>query len=96
MRELLHLLNAPCRDITALVSQSMDASLSHSQRWAIRIHLAYCRGCRAYRRHLRLLRQILRATAAQESADQAGVDAAAAPTLSPETRVRMKHLLGER
>lgn len=102
MRELLRLLNAPCRDIAALVSASMDTELSGAQRWAVRIHLLYCRACRAYRRHVRMLRQIVQAALRQSDAAIAEAETGRpalptpAPTLSDEARERIKNTLENR
>jgi predicted anti-sigma-YlaC factor YlaD len=48
-----------CRSIEALISRSMDTRLSRRERLAIRLHLVYCRLCRAYRRQLDFLRRAL-------------------------------------
>ncbi len=101
MGELLRLLNGPCREIAALVSTEMDAELPRSQRWAVRLHLLYCGACRSYRRHLHLLRQLLRLLAEQvhsvappaPAPAEAGGQAHSAPTLSAEARQRIKRAL---
>jgi hypothetical protein len=93
--EFLRLLNAPCRDIAALVSAGMDADLPWSQRWPVRIHILYCRACRAYRRHLHLLRAILR-VAAERLGAQPLPSSADILTLSPEARRRIKLALQAR
>jgi hypothetical protein len=102
VREWLRLLNAPCRDIAALISAAMDADLPRAQRWAVRIHLVYCRACRAYRRHLRLLREVLRLAADRAASGELEPSAqspdrhAAVPVLSPEARERIRRMLQDR
>lgn len=49
-----------CRDVTALVSRSQDRDLTHHERWGLRLHLLYCRGCRAFASQIQFLRQAMR------------------------------------
>ena len=46
-----------CRDVTRLVSESMDRSLPFGVRVGVRLHLLICRFCERYRRQLLLLRE---------------------------------------
>jgi hypothetical protein len=46
-----------CRQITRLVSQSMDAKLPWHQRLAVRVHLLYCSWCRRYASQIQFLRK---------------------------------------
>lgn len=41
-----------CKEITALVSESMDRRLPFGQRLAVRLHLMICSFCSRYRRQL--------------------------------------------
>jgi len=34
-----------CKDISGLLSEGMDRSLTWQERWAIRLHISYCRSC---------------------------------------------------
>jgi len=61
--EFLRRLNPPCRDISALISQSMDQRLAFRKRMAVRLHLAYCRACRRFRERSLVVRQMLREAA---------------------------------
>ncbi|WP_184004605.1 MULTISPECIES: zf-HC2 domain-containing protein [Paraburkholderia] len=45
-----------CKDITRLLSDALDRSLSTGEWLAIRLHLPTCSGCRNYRKQIRLLR----------------------------------------
>lgn len=50
-----------CRDISLLVSRSLDARLSAGERLRVRLHLMLCRGCRQFELQVRLLRRASRA-----------------------------------
>jgi hypothetical protein len=52
-----------CRQITRLVSQSMDTKLPWHQRLAVRFHLLYCSWCRRYASQIRFLRKATREVA---------------------------------
>jgi hypothetical protein len=75
-----------CRQVTRLVSQSMDAKLPWHQRLAIRFHLLYCIWCRRYASQIQFLRK-----AAKELSSEA-VDVSA-PKLSVEARDQMRKRL---
>ena len=45
-----------CKDITRLLSDALDRSLTTGEWVAIRLHLPTCSGCRNYRHQIRLLR----------------------------------------
>ena len=49
-----------CKDVTVLVSQSLDDTLPLRQRMAVRLHLLLCRACTRYRRQLLFLREVMR------------------------------------
>ena len=53
-----------CRDVTKLVSESMDRSLPFGKLAGVRFHLLICRFCERYRRQLLLLRESARFLAA--------------------------------
>jgi hypothetical protein len=54
-----------CRDISALVSRSLDERLGTRARLRIRLHLLICGACRRFASQARLLRQAARRLAAQ-------------------------------
>jgi predicted anti-sigma-YlaC factor YlaD len=60
-----------CKDITRLLSDALDRSLSTGEWLAIRLHLPTCSGCRNYRKQIRLLR-----VAAHAASGVANVDGA--------------------
>ncbi len=55
-----------CKDVTQLISQSMDISLPIGKRIAVRIHLLTCIFCTRYKRQLHLIRETLRRLSAAE------------------------------
>lgn len=82
------ILNGPCKDMTALISRSMDERLGFWERFGYKLHLVYCRACRRYRKQLVTLREIIRATARQ--AIETAPDPATAPALSPDAKRRIR------
>lgn len=49
-----------CDGDTDLFSASMDTDLSRLDRFAVRLHATFCKGCRRYRKQVLQLRQMLR------------------------------------
>lgn len=49
-----------CKETTRLVSQGLDRDLGFAERVALRVHLAYCIGCRRANRQMRFLRRAVR------------------------------------
>lgn len=54
-----------CRQVTRLVSQSMDEQLPWYRRLAVRVHLLYCVWCRRYASQVQFLRKAARELAPQ-------------------------------
>ena len=54
-----------CRQITRLVSRSMDGRLAWHQRLAVRVHLLYCVWCRRYAAQIKFLRKAARQLATE-------------------------------
>lgn len=44
-----------CKDISGLLSESMDRPLTWRERWAVRLHLWMCRHCSRFQNHLHFL-----------------------------------------
>ncbi|MFT4064671.1 zf-HC2 domain-containing protein [Paraburkholderia sp.] len=61
-----------CKDITRLLSDALDRSLTTGEWIAIRLHLPACSGCRNYRKQIRLLRMAAHAVSGIATADEAG------------------------
>ena len=53
-----------CKDVTKLVSESMDRSLPFGKRIGVRLHLLICKFCARYERQLLLIRGTARHLAA--------------------------------
>lgn len=74
-----------CRDVTRLLSESMDASLPMGKRIGVRLHLLICKFCVRYERQLLLIREtVRRIAAAEESPGEA---------LSEDARERIRKVL---
>lgn len=57
-----------CKDVTRLVSESMDRSLPLGKRIGVRLHLLICKFCARYERQLLLIRETaMRLAATAES-----------------------------
>ena len=57
-----------CKDVTRLLSESMDHSLPIGRRVGVRFHLLLCKFCARYERQLLLIRETVRQLAAMEDA----------------------------
>ena len=55
-----------CKEVTRLVSQGLDRELGFSERTALRLHFAICRGCRAFNQQMEFLRRAMRRLAEPE------------------------------
>ena len=53
-------MNISCKEASRLISQSQDRPLSLGEQVALRLHLAICRGCRAFSTQLAFLRRAVR------------------------------------
>lgn len=81
-----------CREISKLVSESMERKLSFRERVQLAMHLAMCRLCAGFAKQVRLLR-----TAARQDAERIAVaDSDQETRLSPEARERIKGALQNR
>ncbi|MGZ8463667.1 MAG: anti-sigma factor family protein [Candidatus Deferrimicrobiaceae bacterium] len=57
-----------CKDVTRLLSESMDHSLPIGRRVGVRFHLLICKFCARYERQLLLIRETVRRLATMEDA----------------------------
>jgi len=46
-----------CKDISCLLSDSMDRPLTWRERWAVRVHLLMCSHCSRFEQQVRFLRK---------------------------------------
>ncbi len=78
-----------CKDISKLISQSLDRKLPMRLRMEIRVHLMMCSICRTYRKRVLFIQAVLRRAPALPS------DAGTSRNLSPEAENRIKAVLRE-
>jgi len=90
VRRVLYILTLRCDESARLQSEAMDRRLAVYERAAMGLHLVSCRGCKRYRRFLRVLRALVRAVAIAEMDTHPDGPRG----LSAESKSRMKLLLG--
>ena len=56
LRGFWNLMDLPCEGMSRLASESLDRDLGPLERFALRLHQSYCRGCQRYGKQLRFLR----------------------------------------
>lgn len=78
-----------CKDVTQLISESMDRSLPLGKRIGVRLHLLICKFCERYERQLLLIRETARRIVAME--DQPGPSPG--EPLSEEAKARIRRSL---
>jgi hypothetical protein len=78
-----------CKDVTQLLSESMDTSLPISKRVGMRLHLLMCKFCARYERQLLLIRETVRQIVGAE--DRPGEPLR--DTLSVEAKERIRRSL---
>ena len=78
-----------CQDMSRLLSDAMDTQLPWHLRARMHVHLRICALCDAYKRHLSLLRSILRHDRAR-TGDEA---TSQQPGLSPDAKERIQRAL---
>ena len=74
-----------CKDVTRLISESMDRRLPPGRRIGVRLHVLLCRFCARYERQLLLIRDTVRRIAVPED-PPAGLSR---DTLSAQARERI-------
>ncbi len=78
-----------CREVSKLVSESMERRLPLRYRMELWMHLALCRLCAGFARQARFLRR----AAQEEPARLVGDTSSPQTTLTPEARERIKAAL---
>lgn len=78
-----------CKDVTRLISESMDTSLPIGKRIGVRFHLIICKWCARYERQLLLIRETVRhlASTVEKPGEASG------ETLSEEAKERIRKSL---
>ncbi len=81
-----------CKDVTRLISQSLDRSLPMGKRIGVRLHILMRRFCARYERQLLAIRDAARRLSAPstEPGDPSG------GKLSPESREHIRKILANR
>jgi hypothetical protein len=59
LKNIVFILTLRCDQASRLISYSQEAPLNKAERWALSFHLLICRMCRKYKKHLKLMRDIL-------------------------------------
>lgn len=78
-----------CKDVTKLLSESMDHSLPLGKRIGVRLHLIICKWCARYERQLLLIRE----TAMRLAATVGAPGESFGDTLSEEARERIRQFI---
>ena len=78
-----------CKDVTRLLSESMDRSLPLGKRIGVRLHLLICKFCARYMRQLLLIRE----TAMRLAATVGAPGESFGDTLSEEARERIRQFI---
>ena len=76
-----------CKEVSRLISESLERKLPIQKRITIRIHLLYCEFCSAYKKQMLLLRE-----ATNRLGNNEAIPGSASP-LSPGARERIKDSL---
>ena len=79
-----------CKDITKLISDSMERELSLWQRIDLRMHLILCGFCRRFQSNVLVLRKLATSTMAFS---EKGENAAEEPKLSVEAKTRIRNAI---
>lgn len=77
-----------CREVSRLVSESMESSLPWRQRFGLRLHFMICVSCARYHHQTLLIRELIRNYLSEEESE-----ADAGDRLSTESKERMKKAL---
>jgi len=78
-----------CKEVTRMVSESMDTELPWGQRMKMRMHLSMCKYCSRFKKQLELLRKASQSLAAHP------VEPDASSVLSQDVRDHIKKALRE-
>lgn len=81
-----------CKDMSLVMSQSMERRLTLRESAAMKLHLLVCIWCVWYLEHLRFIRDTLRTRAAQLPSEESS----ATRSLSTEARDRIRRALSEK
>ena len=80
--KVLARITPPCKDVTQLVSQSLDRSLPWPIKIELQLHFWICEACAGYRDQLKMIRHLL-----QRSAEQGQLSYSSSPSPVDKTRL---------
>ena len=78
-----------CKEVTRLISESLDRELSLGQRIGLRMHLLMCKFCSRYKKQLQFIRDAIRLYSVKIEEEQFFPSL----SLSKEARLRLKNSL---
>jgi hypothetical protein len=90
LRELRKILSLSCEEASHLTSDALDRELSRSERWALRLHLLFCHGCRRLKQQLDLMRTLTKSPQSRHRPMSEQL-----PQLSTDRKEHIKQLLRE-
>ena len=61
VRDMLRVLNMPCKEHAFLISKKLDAPLAPGTTAGLWLHLRVCKGCSAWTKHLHAIRSLFKA-----------------------------------
>ena len=82
-----------CTEFVQVMSQSLERQLTLHERLTLRLHFLYCEYCLRYMKHLRFMREAIRARSAKILDDEVPLPVPALPT---EARERLKRALEDK
>lgn len=70
-RDAVRVLKMRCIEHTALMSRAAESPLTRGERAGLRLHTAYCTGCRRFEKQLKLIRQLAASLGHESDAGEA-------------------------
>lgn len=70
LRKLIHILFLPCSEATLLMEKRNAETISSRENWKLSLHLKICKWCRAYKKKLDILDDILKKALAKKEEDK--------------------------
>ena len=88
MNPVMQLMHITCRDTSSVISEMMGHSVSFTEYWRTKIHLAMCGVCRYYKAQLEILTQLTDELSNENS--PAEIDFALSPKSKPPMKKTLK------
>ena len=66
VRDMLRVLNMPCKEHAFLFGKQLDAPLARGTSVGLWLHLRVCKGCSAWTKHLHAIRSLFKALEERE------------------------------